>query len=1403
MAFLDPDEEMRLIEFMERDQQRRDAWRRTSQAETARRLGGIARRSPWVSSGIAYAFAAAGMDEDSYELREVENKEAQRKGKKKGLGWHSVGDAVAAVADPIDRAADSAVKGVKATTRAITTVASAPLEELQGLVRKGTATGMGAADFGTSAPRRTTRDEVGVAPQRARTVAPTRATEGLQYDENVDWLRSESTLGVAAGQALSGERVDLGSGFFPGGEAKEEQARRARETLSIAGRAATPGRLLAYTITEPGTTSYNVMSGLVDAGIAIWADPGAKGLGRVGRVTEARRVFQPETVGLIRGTRRTTLGESVSSWLDTREAGRVVDWLTETDDVATIWRRTKGKIPTEVMVELADATDAQTVQKIIRDAVLHGKVRDKPIGGIAHFGVGPMGGVGGWVKDNWRNVRLLQDVPGRTLDITDVDQILPEMDSFLRSARMDDDFIDQTLNAYARSSSNVERFRITTDALEGITTKLTGDVGRTAAKRLTRMYQDYQTDLARYFVDEIGNDVPVLGARIDDVGFALPTPHLFAEMINTAVPLPDSRELAAVTSRFAPILTHPAFVTSKAIPTFLMQELWKPLTLLRGAWTVRVVGEEQIRMAATGSNSAFSHPLSWIGYVAGRKGSTGVLGNELSEADEFLGAMSRREGLGLRDRRVLNKWRIVRKDEDDFAEAWGTELAQLHHDPVGRAVAGGLGPDAPIPVRTGNPLQDAKEWFWNGSGRKFREEMGQADGRGSLLTDRAAADEYVDSVHKRLQIKTNNNPELVEAVRTGKIGDAPLSASREGRTPRITPEARAALDAMKDTAPARVKGQIAIRGGQGARDISLGWYDRAVDSLFGALMGTPTDKLSRSVTFKQKYWQRAEELSGELDAAGRQALLDAAEKAGVKIKLAPQGQGTLRLEDVDTLSKGFALDETRNLLYDLSKHNKFFDATRLVFPFGEAWKEILTTWARIGTQKPQAIRRIHQGVEGARGAGFFYQDPTTGEEMFAYPGTEFVNDKLLGVPVPLEGRVQGLNLFSGSVIPGFGPVVQWPASQFIPDTPDWDWMRKVVIPYGEVDAEGGIVESFLPAWVNRFRTMDGSSDPDLQRMWNSTIGDVARYLMSTGEYSTNSEQEISRLLDDATEKAKWLYFIRGAAAFGAPSAPSWEFKVRDDDGRLAVASVLAKRYREIEQKVGPEDALVQFIEEHGVENLLLVQPKSMLLTAGLPPTKEAGDWARKNKWARENHPDVYGFFAPRTSDEFDIVAYSRQYDTGERETLTTEQQIRLANNRVASAVYDQLKKSVGESPSKKQREWLRGQKQKLKEVFPGFDTNVVGVSQKADREQKIAAIQEALKDKRLARTETGRLAAAYLAAREQAYASAKKRGLVTLQGEKAEPLREWLASGGSKLAQRDPGFADMWEQVFESEVTDG
>ena len=120
-------------------------------------------------------------------------------------------------------------------------------------------------------------------------------------------------------------------------------------------------------------------------------------------------------------------------------------------------------------------------------------------------------------------------------------------------------------------------------------------------------------------------------------------------------------------------------------------------------------------------------------------------------------------------------------------------------------------------------------------------------------------------------------------------------------------------------------------------------------------------KQAKKNNLDKKYIQRLESLVSDVDDA-------------FKI-------GTRR---ADEISKGFALEETRRLLYDLNKRSQFADATRLMFPFVEVYKEVLGTWSRLIATNPGKLRKAELLVNKAQENGFFTTDPVTGEEVFNF-----------------------------------------------------------------------------------------------------------------------------------------------------------------------------------------------------------------------------------------------------------------------------------------------------------------------------------------------------------------------------------------------------------------------------------
>ena len=135
--------------------------------------------------------------------------------------------------------------------------------------------------------------------------------------------------------------------------------------------------------------------------------------------------------------------------------------------------------------------------------------------------------------------------------------------------------------------------------------------------RFSRIFEDYLPELRAYFIDAVtGNNVANPGAKlsqtiVDNKAFVNPDPHLLTEFINRTIPLPDPGQLAKAMNSMSLIRAKaseagidmfsklPANIRqgtlSKIIDSYY-SDFWKPFVLLRGAWLLRVVGEEQLRM---------------------------------------------------------------------------------------------------------------------------------------------------------------------------------------------------------------------------------------------------------------------------------------------------------------------------------------------------------------------------------------------------------------------------------------------------------------------------------------------------------------------------------------------------------------------------------------------------------------------------------------------------------------------------------------------------------------------------------------------------------------------------------------------------------------------------------------
>lgn len=561
-------------------------------------------------------------------------------------------------------------------------------------------------------------------------------------------------------------------------------------------------------------------------------------------------------------------------------------------------------------------------------------------------------------------------------------------------------------------------------------------------------------------------------------------------------------------------------------------------------------------------------------------------------------------------------------------------------------------------------------------------------------------------------------------------------------------------------------------------------------------------------------------LTGQHRAAVEQALTD-----GKKVPLEAitehgdlyrshigDGPRILDLAEAHRLAVALGLDDSLNVLYDVTRRGQWADIMRAIIPFGEAWKEIVTTWSRLTVNEPKVLRRAQQVVEGARGAGFFYVDPRSGEETFAWPGVGgMVSQLLFGTDTAkaeFTGSVSGLNLVTASLLPGAGPLVQIPAAVLLPKSPKWDWVNSAINPFGEPDVEGGVAEALMPAYMRKIVTAFFDS-PEKNRVFGNTVKDVLAALVDSGEYSLSTPEEQKRALDAATHRARALTLIRGIAQFFSPTSPQVRFKKQDLKGNWWLTDVMAGEYRRLayEEGLGEEGAMQSFIGRFGDDANLWVESKSNML-AERPTTVQGSQWERAHPELVERYGNTVGFFtADAEFGTFDYQAYKRLFSEGAAEALTPRQWVQLSQATLGGIALDRAKRLIGLSAKPGSREYVSmvaAVREQLIDLYPGFGT-YTGTRGRADTETQIRELQKAVVDPDMVEASPEVTAALklYFQYRQDALAVSRKMGLQTFRyADRARGVREQLRATAFEIAERTPEFLPVWERVLSRELSE-
>jgi hypothetical protein len=926
----------------------------------------------------------------------------------------------------------------------------------------------------------------------------------------------------------------------------------------------------------------------------------------------------------------------------------------------------------------------------------------------------------------------------------------------------------------------------------------------------------------------------------------------------------------------------------RALDTYV-GTIFKPLVLLRPAWTVRVIAEEQLRAVANGALGVLDHPIGLLARIfddsIGVRGSyakEGWLDTTMFKLGISESATGRVSKSVLKDgNRVIldNKIKYIPANRLQNIEQWGLGqwrvINLLRSDTLSKKVAAIELSDDPakgfVELTTalkteGNEYREAMLNLTAGNSNLLKI-LQNKNGLTKKEYDEAIAT-FVEGLRNNLKGFLSNdgksiNADLYNVVITGKFKNAKGETinldtarnigakqsdlellSQDALLPKEAKKLQKDVDKYEEAVR---KEYLDKFGGEGvlpdtvdylAEPISVpkGFYDKWTERFFSWFMTQPTNTMSRIPVFKSSYWKKSEELISISSEGVKQKIIAGAEKAGLnkktinRMKKIKSGgdNGIDDAELIERMAKGFGVDQTKKLLYDITEQRRFWETSRWLFPFGNAYQEVLTTWLGIMKANPQVAARTGTIWDGAAqendafgptGKGIFYKNPINGQVVFNYPGTGLLQDWMFedapnqDVRVNMPVYAESINIAAG-LLPGFGPVVQIPASFIFKNFPEEGLVNKIL--FGEFPPldvnnkdEWTKALGLKPAWADKFIKLIFNKGENAQGAFGNTVIDTYKALLYAGVIDDSTEEKAKEGMQIATDAAQRIFLFRAVSQFLGPAgAASPIFELTDKNLDYFMFETLADEYRKIKESKNFDDALAtqEFIEIYGINPLPLTVSKTISIEK-YPTTVEGADWMKKNMEIYEKYPLVAWYLEPPPSyAEFSFDAYKKSLLEGARVYRTPEQWAVAKNKLLGSVALEQYERTINivgnnTAPAKALRD---AKKKELEQRYWGYgQPSIVGSPNKPTIEQQIDQLIKMVNDPELQNYETLQAAKKYLAIRQQiidSFVAAGKSETIWKTGKDYAGVRAALRQEANKIIAETPKFGPMFDTLLSREI---
>ena len=406
------------------------------------------------------------------------------------------------------------------------------------------------------------------------------------------------------------------------------------------------------------------------------------------------------------------------------------------------------------------------------------------------------------------------------VNIGDTDALIASADSFGIAIKLDKKVLDNILEEIATAPTPALRgyaasVKLQEAAFQQYAEKIPPRL-QDEFRRATTAFKSSTEKMSSYWATQHIN-----GAKLDFIDIAgnkisLPGPHLQSELLNSTIYFPSPAEFIKFTSVIAKL---PTGATWTKVGDTLISNWWKKSVLVRPAFVIRNIAEEQLRVYGTGHISFFNNPAMALAMWLGREEGPGwrkflynydnykhtIFDKTFASGDDIADLIDETSGSGVKnsfvnimgadakgsfdDRavKVLSFKNVgaVGSGHERFFDGVANQIRVLNSDEFSRVIAGATPKGVGDAIASGVTREDAIiDYFFSGAGRKSLEDFAAStpetfknfiftrDGLKQYLYTGKTVDGKDISVLGRVLEATGGNSSLREIIAFGKTNVA-------------------------------------------------------------------------------------------------------------------------------------------------------------------------------------------------------------------------------------------------------------------------------------------------------------------------------------------------------------------------------------------------------------------------------------------------------------------------------------------------------------------------------------------------------------------------------------------------------------------------------------------------------